>query len=129
MNEKQEMLNDTRVETKQFVLAEHLNHMGNMHGGEILKLMDNTAGLAFIRYAQGDAVTAGIKEVKFIKPIPYKSIIKCTAEIVRIGRSSMEIQVEVFIENIKEKKMIKATEGTFIAVAIDEEGKPRAVNK
>jgi len=117
----------SKVETTQFVLPEHLNHMGNMHGGEILKLMDNTAGLAFIRYAGGDAVTAGVKEVKFIAPIPHKSIIKCVAEVVSVGRSSMEIKVEVFIECLETMTLIKAATGTFTGVAIDEEGKPRPV--
>lgn len=117
----------TRVETTQFVLPEHLNHMGNMHGGEILKLMDNTAGLAFIRYAGGDAVTAGVKEVKFIKPIPEKSIIKCIAEVVSTGRSSMKIKVEVYLERLETLELEKAAEGTFTGVAIDQEGRPRKV--
>lgn len=116
-----------RVEVTQFVLPENLNHMGNMHGGEVLKLMDNTAGLAFIRYAGGNAVTAGVKEVKFIKPIPEKSIIKCVAEVVSTGRTSMEIKVEVFLEILGTLELIKAVEGTFTGVAIDEEGRPRAI--
>ena len=58
----------SKVETMQFVLPEHLNHMGNMHGGEIMKLMDNTAGLAFTRHAEENAVTAGVKEINFIRP-------------------------------------------------------------
>lgn len=118
-----------RVEVMQFVLPEHLNHMGNMHGGEILKLMDNTAGLAFIRYAGGDAVTAGVKDVKFIAPIPFKSIIKCVAEVVEVGRTSMKTEVAVYIEEAGTMKLTKAAEGTFTGVAIDDEGKPIAVNK
>lgn len=118
-----------KVEVMQFVLPEHLNHMGNMHGGEILKLMDNTAGLAFIRYAGGDAVTAGVKDVKFITSIPSKSIIKCVAEVVEVGRTSMKTEVAVYIEETATLTLTKAAEGTFTGVAIDQEGKPVAVNK
>lgn len=117
----------SRVETMQFVLPEHLNHMGNMHGGEIMKLMDNTAGLAFTRHAAGNAVTAGVKEINFIKPIPGKSAVKCTAEVVSTGRSSMETHVEVLIENFQTGELYKVAEGLFTGVAIDENGKPRPV--
>lgn len=131
MQNMQENMKSTlnRVEVMQFVLPEHLNHMGNMHGGEILKLMDNTAGLAFIRYAGGNAVTAGVKDVKFITPIPFKSIIKCVAEVVEVGRTSMKTEVAVYIEEAGIMKLTKVAEGTFTGVAIDEEGKPLAVNK
>lgn len=117
----------SRVETMQFVLPEHLNHMGNMHGGEIMKLMDNTAGLAFIRHAEGDAVTASANEISFIKPVPANTIIKCTAEVVSVGRSSMETIVEVWVEEIQTKQVYKAAEGVFIGVAINEHGKSREV--
>ena len=117
----------SKVETMQFVLPEHLNHMGNMHGGEIMKLMDNTAGLAFTRHAEGNAVTAGVKEINFIRPIPEKSIIKCVAEVVKTGKSSMETHVEVLIENIQAGEAYKVAEGIFTGVAIDDNGKPRPV--
>lgn len=117
----------SKVETMQFVLPEHLNHMENMHGGEIMKLMDNTAGLAFIRHAQGDAVTAAANDINFIKPIPAKSIVKCTAEVVKVGTSSMETYVEVWVENVETRNTYIAATGTFIGVAIDKEGNTRQV--
>jgi len=117
----------SKVETMQFVLPEHLNHMGNMHGGEIMKLMDNTAGLAFTRHAEGNSVTAGVKQINFIKPIPQKSAIKCIAEVVSTRKSSMETHVEVLIEDFKTGEMDKAVEGIFIGVAIDENSRPRPV--
>lgn len=117
----------SKVETMQFVLPEHLNHMRNMHGGEIMKLMDNTAGLAFTRHAEGNSVTAGVKEINFIKPIPENSIIKCIAEVVKTGKSSMETHVQVLMEDITTGEMHRAAEGIFTGVAIDENGKSRPV--
>lgn len=117
----------SKVETMQFVLPEHLNHMGNMHGGEIMKLMDNTAGLAFTRHAEGKSVTAGAKEINFIKPVPENSAIKCIAEVVSTGRSSMETHVQVLIEDFKTGEMYRVADGIFTGVAVDENGKPRPV--
>ncbi len=126
MEAKSQLL--SKVETMQFVLPEHLNHMEMMHGGEILKLMDDTAGLAFMRYCEGDAVTAGVSDVKFIRSIPSKSMIKCTAQIIATGRTSMKTKVEIYIEDIKLQVSHKAVEGIFVGVAVDEEGKPRPVS-
>lgn len=85
----------SRVETMQFVLPEHLNGMGNMHGGEIMKLMDNTAGLVFVRHAEGNAVTAAVNDLKMIKPIPAKSVVRCVGELIETGRTSMKVCVQV----------------------------------
>ena len=119
----------SRVETMQFVLPEHLNGMGNMHGGEIMKLMDNTAGLVFVRHAEGNAVTAAVNDLKMIKPIPAKSVVKCVGELIGTGRTSMKVCVQVFIEDVQTGSTTLASEGLFIGVAVDQAGKPREVAK
>lgn len=118
----------SRVEMMQFVLPEHLNHMENMHGGEIMKLMDNTAGLVFVRHAKGDAVTAAIKELQMIKPIPAKSVVRCIGELIETGRTSMKVHVQVLIEDVQTGDTTVASQGVFIGVAVDESGKPRPVD-
>lgn len=117
----------SKIETVRFVLPEHLNNMGNMHGGEIMKLMDDTAGLTFIKHSQGNAVTAAANDIRFIKPIPANSIIKCVTELVGTGRTSMQVATRIFLENVETGESELAAEGMFIGVAIDENGKPRAV--
>lgn len=117
----------SKTEVVKFVLPEHLNNMGNMHGGEIMKLMDDTAGLTFVRHASGEAVTAAANDIRFIKPIPANSIVKCVTQLVGTGRTSMQVTAQVFIENIKTGEAVLAAEGMFIGVAIDENGKPRPV--
>ena len=119
----------SRVETMQFVLPEHLNHMERMHGGEIMKLMDNVAGLVFVRHAEGNAVTAGVKELNMIQPIPAKSIIKCVGEVIATGRTSMQVKVCIWLQNVQGREEVLAAEGIFTGVGIDEEGKPREVAK
>lgn len=117
----------SRIENIKFVLPEHLNNMGNMHGGEIMKLMDDTAGLTFIRHASGDAVTAAANDIRFIKPIPANSVIKCVTEMIGTGRTSMQVSAKVFLEDIKTGESTLAAEGMFVGVAIDENGKSRQV--
>lgn len=117
----------SRLEIVKFVLPEHLNNMGNMHGGEIMKLMDDTAGLTFLKHAEGNAVTAAANDIHFIKPIPGNSIIKCVSEIIETGRTSMHVSTQVFLEDIKTGTSELAAEGVFVGVAINEEGKPRPI--
>lgn len=117
----------SKIENVKFVLPEHLNNMGNMHGGEIMKLMDDTAGLTFIRHANGDAVTAAANDIRFIKPIPANSVIKCVTEMIGTGRTSMQVSAKVFLEDVKTGESTLAAEGMFIGVAIDENGKSRVV--
>lgn len=117
----------SRIEAVRFVLPEHLNNMGNMHGGEIMKLMDDTAGLTFCRHSNGMAVTAAVNDMRFIKPIPANSIVKCITEVIGTGRTSIQVLARVFIENVETEEDVLAAEGTFIGVAIDANGKPRPV--
>lgn len=117
----------SRTEVVKFVLPEHLNGMGNMHGGEIMKFMDDTAGLSFVKHSEGNAVTAAANNIRFIKPIPAKSIVKCVSELVKTGRTSMQVATQVYIENVKTGESILAADAIFVGVAIDEQGKPRPV--
>lgn len=118
---------DSKIEVTKFVLPEHLNNMGNMHGGEIMKLMDDTAGLSFIKHANGKAVTAAANDIRFIKSIPANSVVKCITQLVGTGNTSMQVIAQVFIENVEDGSSILAADGVFIGVAIDDEGKPRSV--
>ena len=120
---------DSRVDTTQFVLPENLNQRGNMHGGEIMKLMDNVAGLVFIKHCQGDAVTAAVKEVKMIRPIPAKSVIRCMGEVISTGRTSIQVKVCVWTQDIVNDTEELVTEGIFIGVGVDENSRPMEVPK
>ncbi len=120
---------DSRVDTTQFVLPENLNQRGYMHGGEIMKLMDNVAGLVFIKHCAGDAVTAAVKEVKMIKPIPGKSVVRCMGEVISTGRTSMTVKVCIWTQDIVNNTEELVTEGIFIGVGVDENSRPMEVPK
>src|ERR1700716_3102791 len=79
---------------------EDANLAGFVHGGVIMKLVDNAAGLAAIRHSRGPVVTAAIDEMSFIEPVQLGSLVTVKASLTYVGRSSMEVGVRVETEDI-----------------------------
>ena len=105
------------------------NLLGNVHGGEIMKLADSTAGAVAHRHSGGPAVTAAMDEMTFLAPVHVGDIIKTYAQVNWAGTSSMEIGVRVEAQpwgNAGDEPVHVAS-AYFVFVAIDEEGAPRAV--
>ena len=105
------------------------NLLGNVHGGEIMKLADSTAGAVAHRHSGGPAVTAAMDEMTFLAPVHVGDIIKTYAQVNWAGRSSMEIGVRVEAQpwgNAGDEPVHVAS-AYFVFVAIDEDGRPRAV--
>lgn len=103
------------------------NPSGDIFGGWLLAQMDIAAGtVAFIR-ARGRVATIAVDAMTFHKPVLVGDIVSCYAEIVRVGRSSITMQVEAWARRGRTGEDIKVTEGKFTCVAIDEHGRPRPV--
>ena len=105
------------------------NLLGNVHGGEIMKLADSTAGAVAHRHSGGPAVTAAMDEMTFLAPVHVGDIIKTYSQVNWAGRSSMEIGVRVEAQpwgNASDEPVHVAS-AYFVFVAIDEEGRPREV--
>ncbi len=101
------------------------NTYGNVHGGEIMKMMDNAAGIAAARHARSRTVTARVDCLEFHYPIHIGYFVRCEAQLTFVGTKSMEVLVKVYSENVKnEEEAILALTGYFTMVAIDENGKP-----
>lgn len=112
------------------MLINKANPAGNIHGGEIMKLMDSTAGAVAIRHCRSNVVTARVNELEFMIPIHVGDLLVCTAELAFVGRSSMEIMVTVEVENLQiESPKRTALTGYFTMVAIDKNGRPIEVPK
>ena len=102
------------------------NLLGNVHGGEIMKLADSTAGAVAHRHSGGPAVTAAMDEMTFLAPVHVGDIIKTYSQVNWAGRSSMEIGVRVEAQpwgNASDEPVHVAS-AYFVFVAIDEEGHP-----
>ena len=93
----------------QVVLPMQANVAGNVHGGEIMKLMDNAAGVAAQKHARLDCVTARVEELNFKLPIHVGELVTCKSQVIYAGRSSMEVFVTVESEDaINGRKQIGA---------------------
>ena len=102
------------------------NANGDIFGGWLVSQMDLAAGIITKKVSQGRSATVAIKNVNFLQPVSVGSIVSCYAEICKTGRTSMQIDVEVWTSRLSVKDdLVKAAEGLFVFVAIDDDGKPR----
>ena len=118
---------DTILVISEVMMPQQANVAGNIHGGEIVKLMDSVAYAAARRYARANTVTARIDEVEFHLPIFVGDLVICTAQVVYVGKSSMEIAVVVEVEDLETVGRKPALSAFFTMVALDKKGRPTAV--
>lgn len=104
-----------------------VNFHGNVHGGDILKLLDRVAYACAARYAGKPIVTLSVDQVFFKEPIYVGELVTCYASINYVGKTSIEVGIRVVAENLMTLKMRHTNTCYFTMVAIDEQGKPTAV--
>ena len=105
------------------------NAYGDIFGGWLLSLMDMGAGLIAARTSRGRAATVAMDAVQFHSPVKIGDEVSVHGHLVRVGRSSMVIHTEAWRRPRHEETETKVTEAEFTFVAVDAEGKPRAVNQ
>ena len=104
-----------------------INANGHIFGGWVLAQMDIAGGILAGRTAEGPCATVAIDAMAFIQPILLRDVISIYAEVVRRGRTSMGIKLEVIATRDRGETVVKVTEGLFTFVAIDDNAKPRAL--
>lgn len=115
-------------ELAQIMLIYQANAAGNIHGGEIMKLMDNAAGVCAIKHAGCNVVTARVDEIQFMRPIYVGNLVTCTSHLAYVGTSSMEVKVIVEVEDLASgEPRQQALSGYFTMIAMDKDGKPTQV--
>ena len=116
----------TKLIMSQVMLPSQANVAGNVHGGEIMKLMDTVAGAVATKYARSNVVTARVDELQFHLPIFVGALVTLTATIAYVGRTSMEIIVNVDVEDLEsDTEPKRALSSYFTMVALDKGGRPR----
>jgi uncharacterized protein (TIGR00369 family) len=105
----------------------HANFMGNVHGGEIMKLIDTAAGIAASRHAGGPVVTASLDEMSFLHPVRVGDVVLVHASVNDVGRTSLEVGVRVEAEDILSGRRTHTSSAYLVFVALDERGQPRPV--
>lgn len=109
------------------MLPSDANPWGNVHGGEIMKLIDACAGAAAQRHSRSRVVTARIDELSFVAPVIVGDLVTAKASVNEVGRTSMEVGVRVEAENTLTGVVSHVASAYCVFVAIDDEGRPRAV--
>ena len=102
------------------------NPAGDIFGGWLLSQMDVAGGTVAYQRSGGRVATIAVEAMKFYKPVYVGDLVSCYAEVVRIGNSSMAIQVDAWSDR-RDGPVEKVTEAEFTFVAIDEKGRPRPV--
>jgi len=106
------------------VLPAETNPLDNLFGGELLARMDRASSIAARRHSRRIVVTASVNHVAFNKAVPVGSVVTIEAKVSRAFRSSMEIFVDVWIEDRESQERTKVNEGIYTFVAVDETGTP-----
>ena len=103
------------------------NFAGNVHGGTILKLLDQVAFACASRYASSYVVTLSVDQVMFRQPIHVGELLTFLAAVNHTGTSSMEVGIKVIAENIRTQVQRHVNSCFFTMIAVDDHGKPQAV--
>lgn len=106
------------------VLPSETNPLNNLFGGELLARMDRAASIAARRHSRRISVTASVNHVAFNRSIPLGSVVTVEAKVSRAFTSSMEIYLDVWIEDRESGLKIKANEAIYTFVAVDDMGNP-----
>jgi len=106
------------------VLPSETNPLNNLFGGELLARMDRAASIAARRHSRRITVTASVNHVAFNRAIPLGSVVTVEAKVSRAFSSSMEIYIDVWIEDRESGSKTKANEAIYTFVAVDETGRP-----
>jgi uncharacterized protein (TIGR00369 family) len=114
----------SRISIAQLMQPEHANNLGNVHGGWIMKLVDEAGALVCMRHAQRRAVTVAIDSMVFHNPIKIGDLVILTAELTYVGRTSMEVEVQVQAENPFTGERTHTNTAYLVYVALDDNGLP-----
>ncbi len=118
---------DSRVTLSQLMHPEHANLLGNVHGGWIMKLVDEAGALACMRHAKKKVVTVAIDSMTFRQPIKIGDLVILNAEVTYAGRTSMEAEVQVVAEHPVTGERMHTNTAYLVYVALDDDGRPTSV--
>jgi len=105
------------------------NHTGDIFGGWIMSQVDLAGSIPAVRLAQGRVATVAVNSFVFRQPVFVGDVVSFYAQVVKVGRTSITVDVEVYSQRRPEKEMcVKVTEATLTYVAVDDNRQPRVVS-
>jgi uncharacterized protein (TIGR00369 family) len=118
---------DSRFTLSALMGPQDANTLGNVHGGVIMKMVDEAGALVAMRHANKLCVTITIDSMTFMEPIRVGSLVQCKGELTYVGRTSMEVRVEVWSENPLTGASKVTNVAYLVYVALDAQGNPSPV--
>lgn len=109
------------------VLPKDTNSFGDISAGWLIEQMDTAATISAGRVASGRVTTVAVDNMSFLIPLHVGALMSCYTHIINVGRSSIQVIVEVWIE--QDGEYVKVTEGLFVLVALDEKGRTRSITE
>lgn len=113
----------SEIALNQLMLPQHANALGNVHGGEILKMVDEAGAIAAMRHARKPCVTISIDSMTFKQPVHVGQLLSCQARVTYVGRSAIEVQVLVHAENVLTREITHTNSAYCVYVSLGPDGK------
>lgn len=114
----------SRTTISQLMNPQDANLTGNVHGGHLMKLVDEAGALSSIRHSRQRVVTVAVDQLTFKEPIYIGDLVTIIAEVSFVGRTSMEVEVTVYAENPQTGNRRRTNTAYLVYVALDEKGHP-----
>jgi acyl-CoA hydrolase len=111
----------------EMIFPDQANHYGTLYGGNALGLLGKAAFVTATRFARCAVVMAASEHVDFLVPVKLGQMLELTGRILRVGRSSMSVEVSGVAETLAGGERLPALRGRFEMVAVDGEGRPKAI--
>jgi uncharacterized protein (TIGR00369 family) len=127
MTQKTKTSHNSRITLAQLMQPSQANNLGNVHGGWIMKLVDEAGALACMKHAQTRVVTVAVDSMTFREPIKLGDLVTLNAEVTYTGRTSMEAEVQVISQNPITGERTHTNTAYLVYVALDENEKPTVV--
>jgi uncharacterized protein (TIGR00369 family) len=113
----------SEISLNQLMLPEHANALGNVHGGVIMKMVDEAGAIAAMRHAHKPCVTIAIDSMTFKQPVHLGQLLVCQARVTYVGKSSIEVQVLVHAENLLTREVTHTNSAYVVYVSLGPDGK------
>ena len=124
---KEKLCSESHSEMTELVLPNDTNMLFNLMGGKLMQWMDIVAAISAQRHSNRLVVTASVDNVSFKEPIKLGYVVTLKAQVTRAFRSSMEVHIQVWAEDVPNQRKFRSNEAYFTFVALDNEGKPVSV--
>ena len=120
----EEKIKSSETHVFKVVFPNTTNHHNTMFGGKVMEMMDEVAFMTATRFCRKPIVTVSSDKIDFKHSIPAGTIVEMVGEVSRVGRTSLDVQIDVYIESMYRDGRDKAITGTFTLVAINENKRP-----